>query len=111
MKITVCSVLSPGPTPGGSVLSLGPTPGSCQQSLLAGMLALGLGDGLCRHQEECDRSVSITPGTTLSHPTQLGLPRVESTEGGPQLSGGGGRNLGLEVGAVSGWLFLKEGYN
>lgn len=59
--------------------------------LLAGMLALGLGEGRCRHQEECARSVSITLETTLNHPTQLRLPRVKCTECGPQVSGRGSR--------------------
>lgn len=74
--------------------------------LLTGMLALRLGEGRCRHREECARFVSITLETTLNHPTQPGLPRVECEECGPQLSGGGSRTWGWR------WkLYQIEGYN
>lgn len=63
--------------------------------LLAGMLALGLGEGRCRHQEECARSVFITLETALNHPytAEAAQGRVH-TECGLQLSGNGNRTWG-----------------
>lgn len=76
--------------------------------LLAGMLVLGLGDGRCRHQEECAGSVSITlenysesPYTTEGRVHRMWTSAIRETE----------QDTGLEVEGVSGWLFLKKGYN
>lgn len=78
---------------------------------LAGMLALGLGEGRCRHQEECVRSVSITLENYFESPYTAEAAQGRVYRMWTSAVREREQDAGLEVEAVSGWLFLKEGYN